>query len=64
MLTQLLSTLAQECRNQLKPVYRTPVAADGWTFRPVANCFNRPRSILFDRLGAILLVDARSGIKH
>ncbi|GKT44110.1 uncharacterized protein ColSpa_04291 [Colletotrichum spaethianum] len=62
--TQLILVSAQECRNNLSPGYKTPVAASGWTFRLVANGLNHPRSILFDQQGALLLVDAGSGIKH
>ncbi|KAK1981953.1 hypothetical protein LZ30DRAFT_749672 [Colletotrichum cereale] len=62
--TQLLSVSAQECRNLLKPGYKTPIVARGWTFRLVTDGYDRPRIILFNQQGALLLVDARSGIKH
>lgn len=62
--TQLSVALAQECRNTLKATYTSPIAAGGWTYRLIANGLTRPRSILFDNQGALLVVDANSGVKH
>ncbi|KAI3535962.1 hypothetical protein CSPX01_11119 [Colletotrichum filicis] len=62
--TQFSVALAQECRNTLKATYTSPIAAGGWTYRLIANGLTRPRSILFDNQGALLVVDANSGVKH
>ncbi|KAK1672896.1 soluble quino protein glucose/sorbosone dehydrogenase [Colletotrichum godetiae] len=62
--TQFPAVLAQDCRNTLKATYTSPIAAGGWTYRLIANGFTRPRSILFDDQGALLVVDANSGVKH
>lgn len=62
--TQLPAALAEECRNTLKATYTSPIAGGGWTYRLIANGFTRPRSILFDNEGALLVVDANSGVKH
>lgn len=56
------STLAQTCSNTLRPRYNNPVVAGGWAFRLVANGFTRPRGIIFDQSGALLVVDSRVGI--
>lgn len=50
--------------NDLKTSYPAPVTADGWAFRLVASDLSRPRSILFDTNGALLVVEQRKGIVH
>jgi hypothetical protein len=54
----------QNCVNTLHPNYNKPVVAGGWTYRLIASGFTRPRSIIFDQKGALLLVDSRIGIVH
>lgn len=56
------STLAQTCSSTLRPQYSNPVVAGGWSFRLVANGFTRPRGIVFDQSGALLVVDSRVGV--
>ncbi|KAK7403021.1 hypothetical protein QQX98_011221 [Neonectria punicea] len=52
------------CSNDLSVAYDDPVAADGWSYRLVANELERPRGILFDTEGALLVVDSGVGIVH
>lgn len=53
-----------ECSNSLEVSYPAPVAADGWSYRLVANNFTRPRGLLFDADGNLLLIDAGVGLVH
>ena len=56
---------AQDCNiNNLAVSYPAPVAADGWEYRLVAQNLTRPRGILFDSDGALLVVDRGAGIKR
>lgn len=55
---------ADSCSNSLKVSYPAPVAADGWSYRLVANGFIKPRGILFDTDGALIVVDSGAGIFH
>jgi glucose/arabinose dehydrogenase len=50
--------------NLLQVAYPAPVAADGWEYRLVAQNLTRPRGILFDADGALLVVDRGEGIKR
>ncbi|KPM37874.1 hypothetical protein AK830_g8709 [Neonectria ditissima] len=52
------------CSNDLTVAYDKPVAADGWSYRLVGDGFERPRGILFDTEGALLVVDSGVGIVH
>jgi hypothetical protein len=54
--------LAQTCSNTLRPQYNSPVVGGGWSYRLIANNFSRPRGIVFDQSGALLVVDSRVGI--
>lgn len=48
--------------NTLSVSYPAPVAASGWEYRLVAQNLTRPRGILFDSDGALLVVDRGAGI--
>ncbi|KAJ6437856.1 glucose/sorbosone dehydrogenase [Purpureocillium lavendulum] len=50
------------CPNKLKVSYEPPVAAEGWQYRLAANGFKKPRSITFDKAGALLVVDSGVGV--
>jgi len=60
----LQAVSAQSVTCNLEPEYATPVMADGWESRLIVNGLNRPRSILFDTAGALLVVEQRTGITH
>ncbi|KAJ3465243.1 hypothetical protein MRS44_005901 [Fusarium solani] len=54
-----------QCKiNSLKTSYAAPVAADGWSYRLVATELSRPRGILFDTEGALIVVDTGVGLVH
>lgn len=48
--------------NSLEVSYPAPRAASGWEYRLVAQNLTRPRGILFDSDGALLVVDRGAGI--
>lgn len=50
--------------NSLETSYPAPKAADGWSYRLVANNLTKPRSIVFDRRGGLLVVDSGVGLFH
>lgn len=52
------------CSNTLKVDYPAPVAASGWSYRLVANGFTKPRGIVFDKDGGLLVVDSGEGLVH
>ncbi|CAH0020551.1 unnamed protein product [Clonostachys rhizophaga] len=56
--------LAADCANTLTVDYPTPAVADGWAFRLVANGFTRPRGLIFDNDGGLLVVDSGVGLIH
>lgn len=58
------SSAAASCSNSLSVSYPAPVAADGWSYRLVAQNFTKPRGILFDSDGGLIVVDSGVGIKH
>lgn len=55
---------AQSCSNNLKPDYKAPVTGDGWSYRLVAQGLKKPRGILVDDNGALLILDRGVGIVH
>lgn len=55
---------ADSCSNTLKVDYPAPVAADGWSYRLVATGFTKPRGILFDNDGGLIVVDSGVGLAH
>lgn len=69
--TTLTSTLlfsvasAQECSFKgLSTSYPAPVTADNWNYSVIANKLRRPRGIVFDSEGALLVIDSGNGIIH
>ncbi len=50
------------CPAPLTVSYPAPVVASGWEYRLVAQNLTRPRGILFDSLGGLLVVDRGAGI--
>lgn len=58
----MVAFAAAKCSNELHPGYDKPVAAEGWSYRLIANGIKKPRSILFDSQGALLVVDSGTGI--
>ncbi|RSM14546.1 hypothetical protein CEP52_001325 [Fusarium oligoseptatum] len=72
ILTSLLLSISlakaqssDQCKiNNLKTSYAAPVAADGWSYRLVASELSRPRGILFDTEGALIVVDTGVGLVH
>lgn len=48
----------------LKPSYTTPLTGDGWQGQLVATGLSKPRGILFDGSGNLLVVQAGTGILH
>ncbi|VUC28846.1 unnamed protein product [Clonostachys rosea] len=60
----LSAVLAADCANILTFDYPTPVVADDWSFRLVANGFTRPRGLIFDKDGGLLVVDSGVGLIH
>lgn len=54
---------AADCPNDLKTPYPSPSPKDGWSVRLVANSgLSKPRSILFDTSGALLVLDQNVGV--
>lgn len=65
LLIRLLQVVsAQSVTCNLEPGYAAPVMADGWESRLIVNGLRRPRSILFDTEGALLVVEQQTGIRH
>ncbi|RSL61128.1 hypothetical protein CEP54_006374 [Fusarium duplospermum] len=72
ILTSLLLSISlakaqssDQCKiNNLETSYEAPVAADGWSYRLVASELSRPRGILFDTEGALIVVDTGVGLVH
>jgi hypothetical protein len=50
------------CSSTLKPSYPAPIVSDGWQAQLIAQDLSKPRSILFDSSGNLLVVEAGSGI--
>ncbi|KAF9763084.1 hypothetical protein IL306_003251 [Fusarium sp. DS 682] len=66
IITLLISSAsAQECNfKTLKTPYPAPVTADNWNYSIIANELRRPRGILFDSEGALIIIDSGNGIIH
>lgn len=59
------AVLAQEsCPVTLVPAYPQPVIGAGYTTRLIASGLNRPRSLLFDATGKMLVLEGRRGIRR
>jgi glucose/arabinose dehydrogenase len=55
---------AQGCDNGLSPPYPAPVTASGWASRLIAANLTRPRGLLFDASGNLLVLEQRVGIRR
>lgn len=56
---------AQQCNfKTLKSSYPAPVTDDNWNYSIIANELRRPRGILFDSEGALIVIDSGNGIIH
>lgn len=55
---------AQDVSCSLTPSYAAPVMAEGWESRLILTGLSRPRSILLDSTGGLLVVQQRAGITH
>jgi len=58
------TTIAQSsgCPTILTPSYKAPVVGSGWTAQLVANGLTKPRGMVFDTSGALLVVQQGTGI--
>lgn len=55
----------QSCdSNTLEVSYPKPTAADGWSYRLVAQDLRKPRGIVFDSEGGLLVIDQGAGLAH
>lgn len=52
------------CDNVLAPSHATPKLAPGWQGQLIANGFTKPRTILFDDSGGLLVLDSGVGIRR
>jgi hypothetical protein len=59
-----LASLPSGCPTILTPTYNAPVVAPGWTAQLVVTGLTSPRSIIFDDVGALLVVQSGKGIQH
>lgn len=55
---------AQSCSHSLSPSYPAPVVAEGYAAQLIISGLTKPRSILFDTEGALLVVESGVGITH
>ncbi|EAQ85440.1 hypothetical protein CHGG_09454 [Chaetomium globosum CBS 148.51] len=53
-----------ECSNVLDPTYPVPIVASGWQAQLVAVNLTKPRSIVFDNAGGLLVVESGKGISR
>ncbi|PFH62740.1 hypothetical protein XA68_12168 [Ophiocordyceps unilateralis] len=53
---------AGACPGELSTDYAGPVAAPGWSYRLVAKRLQKPRSLAFDSVGRLLVLDAGVGV--
>lgn len=60
--TSSTTPAATACPTILTPAYSAPVVGAGWTAQLVAQNLTKPRSILFDGDGALLVVQQGVGI--
>ncbi|KAF5662047.1 l-sorbosone dehydrogenase [Fusarium heterosporum] len=63
LLSLLSITSAQECKfKSLNTSYPAPVTAPNWEYSVIANKLRRPRGLVFDTEGALLVIDSGNGI--
>ncbi|KAK3945536.1 putative glucose sorbosone dehydrogenase [Diplogelasinospora grovesii] len=53
-----------QCPNVLTPSYPAPVVGDGYAAQLIVSGLSKPRGIIFDSNGALLVVQAGTGILH
>jgi glucose/arabinose dehydrogenase len=56
--------LGQSCGTGLTPPYPAPIVASGWTSRLIASNLTRPRGLIFDDEGNLLVLEQRVGIRR
>ena len=59
-----VSSAVAACDNILAPSHANPELASGWKGQLIANGFTKPRSILFDDAGGLLVLDSGVGIRR
>ncbi|KAK2597640.1 hypothetical protein N8I77_012417 [Diaporthe amygdali] len=59
---QSTTSSASACPTILTPSYEAPVVGSGWTAQLIAKGLTKPRSLIFDQNGALLVVQQGSGI--
>lgn len=57
-----LASTQSPCSNSLTPTYNTPALAAGWQATLIARGLSRPRSIVLDSLGHLLVLQQGVGI--
>ena len=62
--TTTTTAQATACATVLTPAYSAPVAAKGWKAQLIATNLTNPRSIKFDSDGALLVLEARTGLRR
>ena len=53
-----------QCPSVLVPSYSAPIVASGWQAQLVAGGLTKPRSLVFDNTGALLVVESGKGISR
>ncbi|KAK3333867.1 hypothetical protein B0T19DRAFT_483830 [Cercophora scortea] len=53
-----------QCANALAPSYEAPVVGDGYSAQLIVAGLSKPRSIIFDTNGALLVVESGRGVTH
>jgi glucose/arabinose dehydrogenase len=64
LLAGFTQTAVAACSASLKSSYPTPIVSDGWQAQLIFQDLSKPRSILFDSDGGLLVVQAGAGIVH
>ncbi len=59
-----ITSSASACPTTLVPSYAPPVVGAGYAAQLIANNLQKPRGILFDSKGALLVVQQGGGIVH
>ena len=62
LLALFAHAIAESCSSTLTASYPAPSIASGFTARLIANNLTRPRGILFDSVGHLLVVESGYGI--
>lgn len=62
LLGTLMSTALSACPTTLQPAYPAPSLAAGWSAQLIAVDLTKPRTILFDTSGGLLILQQGAGI--